>query len=166
MTVKGTILAFGLCAGFGMGATALWAQTGLPREIPDPALSPGKAASTDQAEVCARSGGKTYSKQHRKTPVSLKVWIMKEYGQPPGHAGDGEIDHILPLCLGGADEAANLWWQPGNGHGTVWTYHLKDKLEAYACREVCGGKVPLATAQGWFMPDWRIEYTAVFGAPD
>lgn len=124
-------------------------------ETPDDALSPGAVASTSQKEICAFMGAMTYSQAHRATPVELKDWIFREYGmEPPGwrERRDWEIDHRVPLCLGGADEAANLWPQHRE------SYPKKDDLEAYACRMVCRGAVPLAEAQAWFLGDWRVAY--------
>lgn len=148
-----------------LGAVAIPVLAGsAPPEVPDARLTPGAVASTDTADVCGHAGGLSYSQQHRHTEVSVKVAIMREYGKAPGRAGDGEIDHLVPLCLGGADRPANLWWQPGDGQGASFTYHDKDRLEAEACREVCEGKVPVATAQAWFLApaDWRTAYCRHF----
>jgi hypothetical protein len=118
---------------------------------PNPALTPGKLATTDVREVCAMNGDLSYSQRHRVTPHELKSWVFREYGiEPPQGAarGEWEIDHLIPLCLGGADEAANLWPQ----HEA--TYRAKDRLEVRACREVCAGRLSLSDAQGWFLGDW------------
>lgn len=139
------------------------ALSGGSGEIPDSALTPGLVAGASAAEICTPHG-LTYSRAHRQTTREMKLAVVREYGHRP-HDGDSEIDHLVPLCLGGADDIKNLWWQPGNGHGTAWTYHLKDRLEAEACREVCAGQVDLATAQSWFINDWRIAYRQHFGEP-
>lgn len=101
----------------------------------------GAVASIDQAEVCAEDGrgGSAYSRAHRTS-------------HGPGRAGF-EHDHIVPLCLGGADTEANLVWQP------LDDAREKDKLEAYACQQVCRyHRVPLAEAQGWFTGGWIVAY--------
>lgn len=129
---------------------AAWADQAWPTR-PNPALTPGKAATTDVREVCARAGNLSYSQRHRATAHQLKSWVFREYGiEPPqGFARtEWEIDHLIPLCLGGADEAANLWPQNRT------TYPKKDRLEAHACREVCAGRLSLSAAQGWFLGDW------------
>jgi hypothetical protein len=119
---------------------------------PNAALTPGKVATTDVREVCALEGNLSYSRRHRATAYDLKSWVFREYGiEPPqGHAAraEWEIDHLVPLCLGGADEAANLWPQNRT------TFRQKDQREAHACREVCAARLSLATAQGWFLGDW------------
>ena len=35
--------------------------------------------------------------------------ILKRYGVPPGTHPDYEIDHLIPLCLGGSDDPPNLY---------------------------------------------------------
>ncbi len=125
-------------------------STGATR--PNPALTPGKAATTDVRQVCAIEGNLSYSRRHRTATHALKSWVFREYGIEPPHGpaarGEWEIDHLVPLCLGGADEAANLWPQ------NQATYRKKDRLEARACREVCAGRLSLSEAQGWFLGDW------------
>ena len=109
-----------------------------------------RIASTDVAEVCATDGlpGSAYSRQHRvvtRRPV-------------PGH----QVDHVVPLCLGGADTDANIQIQP------IEEALRKDALERYACLDVCHGVFPnppgwseavhkqrLINAQSWFTEDWR-----------
>lgn len=135
-----------------------------PGEIPDAACSPGVVASTDQSDVCGIVDGLSYSKRHRQTPEGLKQAIRKRYGAP---AGDAEIDHIVPLSLGGQDSAYNLFWQPGHGQGYVWTYHEKDRLEVELWRRVCKEHtMSLQDAQAVFLqPDWRVGYCQYIGGP-
>ncbi|HZT90229.1 MAG TPA: HNH endonuclease signature motif containing protein [Stellaceae bacterium] len=130
---------------------------------PDPVLTPGVVASTDADAICGHAGGGSYSRAHRFTTPEMKAQVFAEYGMavPVGpERRRWEIDHRVPLALGGADDLRNLWPQYRGG---LWGYPAKDRFEAYAAREVCDGRVPLATAQGWFLaPDWRVGYCAVF----
>jgi hypothetical protein len=146
---------------FALGAGAQAQQCKLG-PIPDQSAgcTPGLAASTNEADVCSHAGG-TYSQRHRLTQnPETKLEVMTRYGVPFAQAGKFEDDHDLPLCLGGSDSVANRWPQSRTGD---WTAAEKDQLEAFACREVCAGHVPLATAQGWFLApaDWRQAYRAM-----
>lgn len=38
------------------------------------------------------------------------------------------VDHIIPLCFGGADALANMQWQE------IKASHIKDRFEREACR--------------------------------
>lgn len=93
-------------------------------------------ASTDVQEVCFTDGlpGSAYSRLHRvvkRRPV-------------PWH----QIDHIVPLCLGGADVDANVQVQP------IEEAIEKDELERSACRAVCSGALDLEKAQRFFIERW------------
>lgn len=143
------------------------------REVPDDALTPGVAASTNEAEVCGRApDGKTYSQEHRRTTEAMKRDAFRRYGlsyPPPGGRQDWEVDHRLDLADGGADDPRNLWPQPSVKLGVTWGREQKDRLELYAWQQVCvRHTVPLAAAQSWFLPpnDWRAEYCQkIGGAP-
>lgn len=104
-----------------------------------------QVASTSEAEVCASDGrgGSAYSRAHRTYRL--------------GRSGY-EHDHVIPLCLGGADTEANLVWQP------LDEAREKDRLERHACIQVCRHHaVSLAAAQAWFLGDWRIAYKRELG---
>ncbi len=138
-------------AGLALATVAFVALLGAePYSSEPPASAPGKVASTRVAEICAIDHGMTYSQRHRITSAALKRYIfLRDLGRIPTgrERRTWEIDHRVPLCLGGADEAANLWAQHG--------YADKDLDEAFACRSVCNGDLPISTAQACFMGDLR-----------
>jgi len=129
--------------------------------VPDPTLTPGVVASTDEAEVCGIVDGKTYSQRHRKTTSAMKGEVFKRYGiQKAGR--EFEVDHRVELSLGGADELGNLWPEEGWQHPS---FHDKDRLEARVWRMVCKEhSMSLADGQAIFLGDWREGYQKVFGA--
>lgn len=136
------------------------------RILPDPALTPGEIASTDEAEVCGRVDGETYERRTRAALTEkLKREITVSYGQVPHQDGDHELDHRVPAALGGASTKRNVWWQPGRGHGTPWTFQIKDRLDTMAWRMVCvKHTMPLTAAQGLFLQaDWRLPYCQLIG---
>jgi hypothetical protein len=60
-----------------------------------------------------------------------------------------EYDHLIPLELGGAPDAArNLWPEPGPSPNP------KDALENRLHRLVCAGAVSLAAARRAIATDW------------
>lgn len=151
--------------------------------VPDHSLTPGVAASTDVGVICEKvktpEGGAlldqtghplfatkdlTYSRRHRKTTEEDRKLDFATYNIPWDLHDSYEDDHLLPLCLGGADAMGNRWPQSLEGQ---WNAHMKDKLEDYACRQVCEGKLSLDKAQHWFLSpaDWRDAYKQVFGNP-
>ena len=129
---------------------------------PDDARTPGAVSSTNRAEVCGMINGRTYSQRHRQTSTALKSQAYAVYRvQKAGR--DFEIDHRVPLCLGGADAIVNLWPQWGWEHPS---YHDKDRLEAYLCRAVCRTrKVTLQDAQAIFLGDWIAGFEQIYRQP-
>jgi len=57
---------------------------------------------------------------------------------------DYELDHLIPLELGGASTVANLWPEPwADPRGA----HRKDDLENALNRQVCSGSMTQSDAQ-------------------
>jgi hypothetical protein len=141
---------------------------------PNRALTPGAvdAAVTD-ASICAhdwapgdppREGGDlTYSKAARHTSTHLKDAVFAEYAVVNPHDGghSWEVDHLVPLSLGGRDVRENLWPESRIGDGmNAWA---KDRLEYRLYRMVCDpppgmARLPLAQAQAAFRTDWVAAY--------
>lgn len=65
-----------------------------------------------------------------------------------GVTGVNELDHLVPLELGGSSDVSNLWPEPGP------IPNPKDRIENAVRRAVCAGKVPLALAQHAMAADW------------
>ena len=141
---------------------------------PDRALTPGAVdpAVTD-ATICAhdwapgdppqRGGDETYARAARHTGASLKAAVFAAYHRTDPHDGGHsyEVDHLVPLSLGGRDVAANLWPESRRGDGlNAWT---KDRLEYRLFRLVChppqgAARLPLKVAQAAFLDDWVAAY--------
>jgi hypothetical protein len=64
------------------------------------------------------------------------------------HPENYELDHKIPLCLGGPDKWSNLQLQP-------WEEaHEKDKDEWRLCRAVCAGKMTQSDAVKEITDKW------------
>jgi hypothetical protein len=72
-----------------------------------------------------------------------------------------ELDHLVPLELGGADGMGNIWPECGpNGVALHQRYFKqKDMVENYLFAQVQSGKMPLAEAQRGIATDW-VQYLA------
>lgn len=73
-----------------------------------------------------------------------------------GGPGPYEVDHLIPLELGGDNTMANLWPEPQSG--THAGYATKDGVENHLHALVCAGRVPLATAQHAIAGNWYTAY--------
>ena len=143
----------GLLASLAVAASSALAD---PPIRPDPRLTPGVVATTDVNLIC-QSG---YSKSVRHTSGKLKAFIYREY-RVNRRSGHYEIDHLIPLGLGGADVAANLW--PQSRDTAPWNAERKDRLEGYLHEAVCYGRMPLEQAQGEIAADWVAAYERYIG---
>ncbi|HXE17546.1 MAG TPA: HNH endonuclease signature motif containing protein [Stellaceae bacterium] len=122
--------------------------------LPDPGLTPGAASDVALDKLCEPG----YARSQRHTSRALKLAIYAAYRIAPD-SGRYEIDHLIPIALGGADIASNLWPQRyGDGSAAE-----KDRLEKFLHREVCSGKIPLRVAQAEIAKDWRMTYRKYFG---
>jgi hypothetical protein len=144
---------------------------------PDRNLTPGAVdpVVTDDA-ICAhdwspgnppqRGGDMTYSRAARHTSSHIKNAVFAAYHIANPHDGGHtwEIDHLVPLALGGRDVIENLWPESRAGEGmNAWA---KDRLEYRLYRLVCNpapGAQPmsLAQAQTAIRTDWVAAYRSV-----
>ncbi len=117
-----------------------------------PLSAPGALA--DPAPTVAQLCTVGYSASVRP-PVSYTEPIKRRLmaGQHlTGKVSDYELDHEVPLELGGAPrDLRNLWMEPLNGPGGA---HAKDVEENQLHHAVCTGSMTLAGAQRRILADW------------
>lgn len=107
----------------------------------NPAVSQGTIGQT----ICVPGWTKTV-----RPTVAYTNRVKRQLLHGQGNMADYELDHVVPLTLGGAPrDARNLQLQP-------WaSAKAKDVVETYLNRRVCAGKVPLATAQRCIFNHWQ-----------
>jgi hypothetical protein len=114
--------------------------------LPDPACTPGAVfAGATAARICTPG----YAGSVRDVPESLKQAVYAEYGIEEHTPGSYEVDHLVPLELGGSNSIANLWPEVSPG------YHAKDAVENALHDAVCARSVALGAAQRTIARDWR-----------
>jgi hypothetical protein len=67
--------------------------------MPDPTLTPGAVRTTNIGEICNEGSTRTLRHWSRERDD----FILREYGLPMGAHPQYEIDHLIPLGIGGAD---------------------------------------------------------------
>ena len=124
--------------------------------LPDPGCSPGAFYSgLTRAVVCGRG---FHTSSIRNVPQSEKFAVEREYGLAADYYGRSlEIDHIVPLELGGSNVIANLFPERG--------YAAKDRLENRLHQLVCSGRMTLVAARIGIARNWPALYRKVFGDP-
>jgi len=91
----------------------------------------------------------------RNVPFSEKDQVYAEYGVFQHSPGQYEVDHLVPLELGGNNDIANLWPEaayPKPG------FHEKDQVENYLHDQVCSGAMPMKEAQTEIATNWLAVY--------
>lgn len=120
--------------------------------LPIPELTPG-VVNPDVTAQMLRSP--KFIKAARNVPESEKREVFRRYGIPWEQRKNFEADHLVPLCLGGANTISNLWPQLYTG---PWNARQKDQLEIYLHRQVNSGKMGLADAQYAIAHNWTNAY--------
>jgi hypothetical protein len=82
----------------------------------------------------------------------MKREVYREYSVTLHAPGDYEVDHLIPLELGGSNSIKNLW--PESHQTSPWNAQVKDRLEGKLHELVCSGQLDLKTAQQAIAGDW------------
>ena len=131
-------------------------------QLPNPKLTPGVTRQVTQDTLCTTS-----TKLVRHTTYDTKKQVYAEYGLNPTRSDHCsgvshscyEVDHLIPLEIGGADVKENLWPQLYDGINNA---HDKDHLENYLHKQICANKITMQDAQTCISKDW-IACKARFG---
>ncbi|GHF65420.1 hypothetical protein GCM10017781_46380 [Deinococcus metalli] len=116
--------------------------------LPDPALTPGDALTSDPAVICTPG----YTHTVRNVPQALKEPIYRAYGITSREKGEYEIDHLISLELGGSNSARNLW--PESFKTQPLNAHVKDTLENTLHDLACSGRLTFVQAQQAIAQNW------------
>src|ERR1700751_4620489 len=139
-----------------LSAIALWAVSANAQQptpiLPDSKLTPGDTFDVSRQDVCVPG----YTKKVRAVPQEIKQEVYREYGITSHGRGDYEIDHLIPLELGGSNSIKNLW--PESYRTLPWSARVKDRLENKLHELVCSGQMDLKTAQEAIAANWIEAY--------
>lgn len=132
-------------------------------QFPDLSMTPGAVRTSDRAAICTLRS----TKDVRSVKQSQKKAIYREYRTAPGQGicqlrehvtkkgrkiYEGcEVDHLISLELGGANDTTNLWPQPYHPRPGA---HEKDWLENRLHKEICAGRISVREAQEGIVKDW------------
>ena len=129
--------------------------------LPDPGCTPGAINPTLTEAVLKNPAFRTGCVRNDATSEKDKATTYKWYQIKHPHKNQGptqtcELDHLIPLYLGGADTLDNIWPQcgPSGVHLDDRFFKEKDKVELYLGQQVRQGKMDLATAQRGIAEDW------------
>ena len=115
---------------------------------PNPSLTPGAVLTTDASTICTPG----YASGVRDVSTATKEQVYAEYGVSyPQSLGAYEVDHFIPLEIGGSNDLTNLWPEPAT---PTPGFHQKDQFENFEHGQVCDGTISVAEAQSRMVSDW------------
>jgi hypothetical protein len=125
--------------------------------LPDPRCTPGAYfKNADRAHICTPG----YTKTVRNVSAALKQRVYAEYAITQHSRSSYEVDHLVPLELGGSNSITNLFPEaatPAPG------FHEKDRLENKTHDAVCSHARALRATQRSIAKNWTVLYHVYFG---
>jgi hypothetical protein len=140
-------------------------KNGFP--VPDPHCTPGGANPSISVGILRSTTFRTREIRNCESSEAAKHIAYRWYGiqKPRVNSNQNqlcELDHLVPLELGGADGLGNIWPECGlDGVPLNERYFkVKDQIENYLADSVKSGRMPLDAAQRGIASDWT-QYIAV-----
>jgi hypothetical protein len=120
-------------------------------QLPDPRCTPGSidphvTQADIRSTICKKGWTRTVRPPEYQTERFKYHVAYPAYRTPQSERT--ELDHLVPLELGGSNDATNLWPERPP------TPNPKDKVEDALNAAVCQGRVSLTAAQDAIAADW------------
>jgi hypothetical protein len=139
--------------------------------LPDRRCTPGavdpSVTQADLGSTICRPGGYTATVRPPSRLTDAFKRRDEEAYQDPNPTSRTELDHLVPLELGGASDTRNLWPEPDQGSPAQFDpsdpfgSNAKDGVEGRLHDAVCSGQVDLTPAQAAIATDWTTALTAL-----
>jgi hypothetical protein len=144
------------------GSCRVTLHNGYPE--PDTRCTPGGIVPGLTVETLRDPTWRTGCIRNCQSSETQKHVAYRWYGMPPPENNFGsnqvcELDHLVPLELGGADGLGNIWPECGPDTATLHEHYFKQKdmVENYLAARVKAGQMPLDVAQRGIAVDW-VQY--------
>jgi hypothetical protein len=152
----------------GLALIAPLAQAG---DLPIPGLTPGatdpEVTEANIQESICKVTHFTWTEGHAPPASYLEQLAqqqIKDYGYTDLNPKHYQMDHLIPLSLGGhPTDPKNIWPQVLIAK---WSARRKDYLEQILHDKVCKGELKLSEAQELFRTNWIEAYKKYIGDPD
>lgn len=129
--------------------------------VPDPRCTPGGVNPAITLYVLSDQHWRTRSIRNCESSEAQKHVAYRWYGiqKPRINSNENqvcELDHLVPLELGGADGLGNIWPECGPDGVTLRERYFKrkDRVENYLAEQVKAGRLSLQAAQEGIASDW------------
>jgi hypothetical protein len=107
---------------------------------PDPLITPGVLCTPFSVGFDGYAYSQAIPHCKRHVTATMRRTVLARYGIPWARRGTVEIDHLIPLCLGGSNDLGNLWAEP------LRSAERKDAVEKRLCSGLRAGKITQAAA--------------------
>jgi hypothetical protein len=131
---------------------------------PDPRCTPGGVVPRIVADTLRNPSWRTRCIRNCQSSEVQKRATYAWYGLPrpdnnSGQSQTCELDHLVPLELGGADGMGNIWPECGPADVALRERYFKQKdlVENYLAARVRSGAMPIEEAQRGIASDW-VQY--------
>lgn len=129
--------------------------------VPDPRCTPGGIDPSVTVDMLKSAAWRTRCIRNCETSEAEKhmTYTWYDIRSPRGNHGKMqicELDHLVPLELGGADGLGNIWPECGPPDVALEDryFKAKDRVENYLAHEVKTGRISLQGAQRGIAEDW------------
>ena len=151
--------------------TALMHSSAWAADLPNPSLTPGaldpEVVQGNIKESICKAGHFTWTEGHmppRSFLEKVEKELIQAYGYPDENLKHYQMDHLIPLSLGGSPtDTKNIWPQPLI---SKWSARRKDYLEGILHERVCKGEMTLTEAQEQIRTNWIEAYERLIGPAD
>jgi hypothetical protein len=121
------------------------------KDAPSGALNDAVQQSNIATTICVPGWTATVRPSTTYTD-GVKRKLVRGRGLPADQASLYELDHFVPLALGGSPRSLdNLWLQPWDGQ---WGARIKDRLERKLQLLMCRGTITLQEARDAIRTNW------------
>jgi hypothetical protein len=116
---------------------------------PNKTMTPGKIIpGVTRQDVC-QSG---YAKKVRSDLTKTKKQMIYRNYNVPYDTSKYQIDHLVPISIGGSNDVENLWPQPIVHNAG---YLEKQQVAQWLHEKVCNGSIQIEEAQRLMLKDWH-----------
>jgi hypothetical protein len=119
-------------------------------QLPSSFQTPGNKGKANEAQICAAD----YEASVKPVAKWQREQALERYGKRPEDF-TGELDHLIPISLGGSNDPDNLWPLPANKEMGP---EQKKALDAKLHELVCNKTIKLKDAQDSVKKDWVKAY--------